>query len=258
VKNRIFLMAPNRPIRVALVLAVALGALGSVAHAGSFDKYARKAVVDLGQSPYLRPSAHSRILLSCFYYPSFMVKELDDPGLKGTPWVTISPIRSGASHTCKRSHGSTERFIAKGWWGFIGVKGQLLFLEAPDGIDDGMPIRVLDLKTGRKIFEDSVLLADFRIDFESAPDGRMQMKYVRVVRGDCSIPKGGETCWNRFLQQFGLMSALEPVCVGYNGEPIPADEEQTESTIAYPVVVRLFPRPSVEAVPGLIKCRPAE
>src|SRR6202012_1959234 len=112
----------------------------------------------LGQSPYLRPSTSSHISLFYSYYAAFMVKELDDPGLKGTLWVTVTPIHNGHCPVCQRSHGSLERFIAKDWWSFIGVKGQLLFLEAADGEDDGMPFRILDLKTGKKIFEDSVSL----------------------------------------------------------------------------------------------------
>jgi len=139
------------------------------------------------------------------------------------------------------------------------VKDQLLFLEAADGENDGMPIRILDLKTGRKIFEDSISLTDFRFDFAYTSGSKMSMRYLRVVRGDCSIPKGGEICWNRFRQQFGLVLASAPTCSGYEGEqPIPVEEAQTESAIAYRVAVELFPRPSIKAVPGPVKCRPGE
>lgn len=87
----------------------------------------------------------------------------------------------------------------------------------------------------------------------------MSMKYLRVVRGDCSIPKGGETCWKKFRQQFGLVLASAPTCTGYEGErPIPVADEQPESVIAYPVEVELFPRPSIKALSGPVICRPAE
>jgi hypothetical protein len=255
-------MVPKHPIGVALVIvAIVSGysAFGSARMTEPFDKPVRETVVDLGQSRYLRPSTSSRILLACFYYPTFMVKQLDDPGMKGTLWVTFGPILNGQTPPCRRSHGSTERFIAKGWWGFIGVKGQFLFLEAADGEDGGMPVRILDLKTRRKVFEDSISLTDFGIDFSYAPDGRMSMRYLRVVRGDCSISKGGEICWNRFRQQFGLELASAPTCTGYEGEqPVPVQEEETDSAIAYPVVVELFPRPSIRSVSGQVRCRPAD
>jgi hypothetical protein len=200
---------------------------GSVVRAESFDKPLRDTVVDLGLSRYLRPSAHSHISLYCLYYSTFMVKQLDDPGMKGTRWVTIAPIRNGHAPECQRSHDSTERFLAKEWWSFIGVKDQLLFLEAADGEDGGLPMRFLDLKTGRKIFEDSISLTDSRIEFAYTPDGKMSIRYLRVVHGDCSIPKSGEICWNKFRQQFGLALASAPMCTGYEGEqPIPVEEEQ--------------------------------
>ena len=81
-----------------------------------------------------------------------MVKELDDPGLKGTRWVTVTPISSDDSPACRLAHASTERFMAKEWWSFEGVKGSLLFLEAADGDSNGgMPFRnscVGSLRTG--------------------------------------------------------------------------------------------------------------
>jgi hypothetical protein len=77
-----------------------------------------------------------------------MAKQLDDPGLKGTRWAMIAHILNGHVPVCRRSHGPTERFFAKEWWSFMGVKGSLLFLEAADGSSGGMPFRILDMKTG--------------------------------------------------------------------------------------------------------------
>ena len=131
-------------------------------------------------------------------------------------------------------------------------------LEAADGEDGGMPVRFLNLKTGGEVFEDSIFLK-LGIDFSKTQNGRMSMRYLRVVRGDCSIPKDGETCWNRFRQQFGLIPSPVPTCTGYEGEqPGPTGEQQAPSAITYPVVVELFPRPSIKAVDGPITCRPAD
>ena len=253
-------MIPRYPIgRTLVIIAVMLGHL-AFSSALRADEPLRKTDVDLEQSAYLRPGTRSHILLSCFYYRDFMVKQLDDPGMKGVRWVTIAPVLNGQMPPCRRSHGPTERFIAKGWWGFIGVERQLLLLEAADGEDDGIAVRVLDLRTKRKIFEDSISLTHFRIEFAYTQDGKVSgMRYLRVVQGDCSLPKGGETCWNRFRQQFGLLQESVPTCTGYEGEqPVPIEEEQTVSAITYPVVVELFPRPSIKAVAGPITCRPED
>jgi hypothetical protein len=52
----------------------------SVGLTESFDKPVRKATVNLGRSPYLMRNDPRPIQLSCFYYPDFIVKELDNPG----------------------------------------------------------------------------------------------------------------------------------------------------------------------------------
>jgi hypothetical protein len=246
------------PVRAALLVVTVVSgnsALASVALAESFDKPLRETVVDLGRSAYLMPNNPSRIKLSCSYYSAFMVKELDDPGLKGTRWVTIVSVRNGHVPVCRLSHGSTERYIAKEWWSFIGVKGSLLFLEAADGDENmGMPFRVLDLKSGKKIFEDSAWW-DGHLEFAHTPDGRMSLSYLRVVGEDCSIPKGGTSCWNKFREKFGLPLAAAPKCTNYLGEPtLTAEDAEARSVIAYPVAVELFPRSSTKAVPGPVKC----
>jgi hypothetical protein len=243
-------------------------ALNPVAFAESFDKPVRQMVVDFGPTPYMQRNSGMRIELTCSYYPAFVVKQLEDEGQKGTQWVTIVPIIRGDLPPCQPSHGSSERFIAKDGWFFIGAKGQLLFLEASEGDENaGMPFRVLDWKTGRKIFEDSAWWDD-HLAFEHSSDERLSMRYLRVVGEDCSIPKGGASCWNKFREKFGLPLATVPKCTGYRQEGEkkwvvgdeggPPEEVDTPSAIAYPVVVELFPKPSILAVPGPVKCTPVE
>jgi hypothetical protein len=241
---------------------------GSVAPAESFDKPLRKTVVNLGRSPYLMPNNPARIQLSCFYYPDLMVKELNNPGLKGVRWVTITTVIDGDAPACRLAHASTERFMAKEWWSFEGVKGSLLFLEAADGDDNGgMPFRILDMKTGKKIFEDSTGGIG-HLEFMHSSDGSMSLRYLRRVGGDCSIPKDGMNCWSKFRTHYGLALATVPKCAGYRHEgdkewdashpSVPLEDIGTPSAIDYPVVVELFPQPSIRAVPSPVKCFPVE
>jgi hypothetical protein len=239
----------------------------SAAPAESFDKPVRKALVSLGRSPTLMPNDPTQIQLSCFYYPAFLVKQLDDPGQKGTQWVTIDPVPDGRFPACRESHSPTERFLAKDGWWFIGVKGSLLFFEAPDGTSGGMPVRVLDLKTGTKIFEDSVWWKS-HLEFVPTPDGKIALKYLRLVEGDCSIPKDAMSCWSKFRDHYGLALAAVPNCTGYRRKGdkewvvgdagVPPEEISVPSAIAYPVVVVLFPRPLIRAVSGQVTCNPVE
>ena len=245
--------------RVALlVVAVVSANLVSGANtliAESYDKPIRKAVVNLGRSPELMPNNPARIQLSCFYYANFTVKELDDPGLKGTRWVTITPAINKDLPACRLAHTPTERFLAKEWWSFEGVKGSLLFLRAADGQNGGMPFRIMDWKTGKKIFEDSSWSSG-NLDFVPTSEGTVTLRYLRVVSGDCSIPKDGISCWSEFRSRYGLVLATIPKCTNsVVDDKGVAPELNTPSAIAYPVEVELFPRPSLRAVPGPVLCR---
>jgi hypothetical protein len=237
---------------------------GSVAPAESFDKPVRKTVVNLARSSYLMPNDPARIQLSCFYYPDFMVKELNDPGVKGTQWVAIAPVINGDASACRLAHASIEQFMTKDGWFFEGVKGLLLFLEASEGDENGgMPFRILDMKTGKKVFEDSAR-GGGHLEFAHASDRNMSLRYLRRVGGDCSIPKDGMSCWSKFRRHYGLALATVPKCTGcrHEGEKewvvgdegVPPEEINTPSAIDYPVVVELFPRPSIRAVSGPVNC----
>ena len=120
-----------------------------------FDKPPKTTVVDFGPSPYYRPTQHVRKKLTCYYYPSFAVKQYDE-GQKGAEWLSV--VRS--AHTaCTLRHRKDERvYISPEWSGYFwGVKTEFVFFSAADGDDGGVPFGVFDVRTGRKLFEDSSL-----------------------------------------------------------------------------------------------------
>jgi hypothetical protein len=251
---------------IALVLGIS--ATSSITSAESFDKPVRKTIVSLGWSPALMPNNRRRIQLTCFYYPTFIVKQLNDPGEKGPQWVTIANIPNGKVPPCRRAHDPAERFIdGKNWWYFLGAKGSLLFMEAADGSSGGMPFRILDSKTGKKVFEDSVWWED-HLKFVTKPDGKLTVRYLRLVEGNCSIPKDGISCWSKLKQQYRMAFDTVPECTGYRHEGEkewvvgdagePPEPITTASAIAFPVELQFFPRPSIRVVPGQVKCSPVE
>ncbi|HEX9202248.1 MAG TPA: hypothetical protein VF865_22015 [Acidobacteriaceae bacterium] len=246
------------------VTAVLANAPSASAPAESFDKPVRKTVVNLGRSRTIMPNYPARIQLSCFYYPGFMVKELYDQGVKGSQWVAIAPVINGDAPACRLAHASTEQFMTQDGWFFEGVKGSLLFLEASEGDENfGMPFRILDMRTGKKVFEDSAR-GGRHLEFAHASDGNISLRYLRRVGGDCSIPKDGMSCWRKFRKHYGLAFATVPRCVGYRHQGdkewtvddpgVPPEEINVPSALDYPVVVELFPQPSIRAAPGPVNC----
>jgi hypothetical protein len=226
----------------------------STAHAEPFDKPLQKKVVDLGQSPELRPDAESHIKLTCSYYPKFMIKELNDPGNKGALWITLVPVHPEHSPECTRTRGPEEKAF-KDWDGYFGgVKRDLVFLFDSDGTDGGIPFTVFDSKTGAKLFRDSASIGNSYdgLDFVHASDTQMTLRYLRVVTGTCSVPKDGSACWNKFKEQLGLRLASIPKCSDEPGKYA----EQSPSVIAYPVEASLFPKPSIKAIGNPVRCYP--
>lgn len=261
-------MSNARRVRMALlVVAAAVATLGACA--SSFDKPIRTTVVNLGRSAYLMAKSPERIQLTCIYYSSYFVKQLDDPGLKGTQWVTITHVVDGRFPICKASHSSTERFLAKDGWFFMGIKGPLYFLEAPDGENGAMSVRVVDSKTGKNVFEDSVLFWNsgrlpHMLEFTPSSDATVLVRYRRSVQAKCSIPKDGARCWGEIRRRFGLAVAPVPKCVGYRqegqkdwvvgDEGVPPDEITAPSVIAYPVEVNLSAGREIKVIRGSIWC----
>src|SRR5215470_2119022 len=122
-----------------LAIAISMVAQNSrqptAASADSFEAPLKKTIVDFGPSPYYRnPKTAPRVKLSCFYFPTFMVKEYDE-GEKGAEWMAIVPRSTGNSDRCTRSHVSSERLIGgKDWSGYFkGVKRNFVFFDASDG-----------------------------------------------------------------------------------------------------------------------------
>lgn len=249
--------------------AITLAAFGTGANTRawpveSMDKLLRKRVVDLGPSPYY-PGGNFRIKLSCYFYPTVMVKEYD-AGQKGAEWHAVVPVKEGAPPKCGETHSPEERVIDGGEWGgyFKGVKGKFVFFDAADGIDAGIPFAVYDSITGKKLFEDSAY--DSRIELRkveqslfnrmrvaTAEDGTLLLKYLRVAEAGCDLRSKNQPCWEEVRKKFALKNRQPPVCARYKNLPTP-----WESAIAYPVESSLSEKPETKTIAGPIRCWPMD
>jgi hypothetical protein len=221
-----------------------------------FDEPLKKTVVDLGPSPYYRPTQHVRKTLTCYAYSTFTVKQYDE-GQKGAE-LSIVP---SAHATCTRTHSKGEIVLTwREWRGYFwGAKGTYAIFGAPDGEDGGLPFAVFDVKTGRKLFEDSSLLDyyqeklkiknTFRIN--SGTDGFLRLTYLRVVRVGCNLKAEAGECWKKARNEFGITQTDMPVCSGY-------ELADRESAVVYPVSVLLTDSPQIRAVDGPVFCWPTD
>jgi hypothetical protein len=236
--------------------------------AESFDKPLQKTVLDLGRSQYLMRNDNRHVTVTCWYYGHFMVKEQNDPGVKGAELIALTAAQPGHLPKCLQALQPGEKeftdwseeykkFVS--WNGyFAGVKHDLIFLEWPDGDDNsGIPFTAFEPDAKTKFFEDSVLLearGERHLNFLPAPGNQIILRYLRVASAKCSIPKSGPSCWNKLRQQTGLMHSPMPKCSDYEGK----EAGMAASVIAYPVEVSLYPKPSVRPLGGPVRCHPQE
>jgi hypothetical protein len=252
--------------------------LVSIARAGSFDQPAFKKTVDLGPARY-NPKTHGKV--TCYFFASFMVKEVD-MGEKGAERLAIIPAVKNKLHTCSRMHEEGEKTInPDDWTGYFkGVKGNLVFFDADDGVNGGMGFAVFDSKTARKLWDDVALGS---LDISERADKEVSLRYTRIVDGGCIMPKE-RTCWEKIRTRLGLENAAAPDCkTGYEksalemargrcqaqnadnaeclAKELPLAQRQANdasSVVSYAVEVLLKPAPVAKPTGGDLRCWPSD
>jgi hypothetical protein len=252
----------NRPGKSAALVAgavLASLAVASAADAASplFDKAVKVVRVPLPRDPQ-NPQAKARV--SCFYYPTVMVKEID-LGEKGAEQLSIVPNAGGAP-ACQRAQAADEKVIAD-WSGYFkGVKGGYVFFDADDGWNDGVGFAIFAAADGKKVFEDVTR----KLHAVDAAAGGITLRYLRVYGATCSLAADKAACWAQIKRDTGLAGASPPDCAGAykrEQERIPAMAQQA---LADPTVIDYEATAALTAdaqkitpVSGkAIACRPAE
>lgn len=250
-----------------------------VTTAASFDPPKSKKTVNLGPS---RSSPGVRAKVNCYFYSAFMVKEVD-LGEKGADRLSIVPIAKGVLPRCARVRSKTEMVVNPDEWSgyFKGVKSDLVFFDADDGWNGGMPFAIYDSHTGKKIFNDAAV---GNLEFLPATAPGLSMKYTRIIESECNAFKDPDACWLQIQKKIGLENVTRPDCKkGYEksaqelargrceaqktnnpqciAKELPLAQDQTygaASVIAYPVEVTLGPQATIKYVPGEIQCWPSD
>jgi hypothetical protein len=247
----------KRVVLVTLLLTAAAAAQG-------FDAYKRQ-VVDYG-APKDFPGNPHHDQLTCFYYSGLMVKQLTNDWIKGAMFLSFLRFDQTRPE-CVKEHSPDEKVLTDWSSYFRGqVKGDLVFFDAADGTDGGMPFAVYESKTKKKIFEDNAYAvwmwnpklqpgssAFNDIRARTTKDDNVVLTYLRVLGTECDIPNKGTECWPRLVQKFGLKTAAVPKCIRW-------DKNQTigGSAVAYPVETSLFPTPVTKTIGGPVRCWPAD
>lgn len=202
-----------------------------------FDPPVRKVAVDLGLSEFYRPIDKVHSTLTCYYYPHFVIKELDLRE-KGAEWDAIVPIRRDEVPKCEQALEDGEmRLDPRKWSGyFSGVVGNLIFLDDSDGLNGAMAFEVVDAANGQTVFEDEAKRR-YRLRIHRQPNGPPALTYTRGYFADCPLPKDGGACWDKIRRTTGLKQLAPPTCTGQL-----KDDPDDPAVIFYPVRVVLGPK----------------
>ena len=234
---------------------------GPSAAANLFDTPAKTLRLPLAADP---ANPTDKVHLSCFYFPHFMVKEVD-LGELGAEQLSFIPIAAGQKKpVCIRENAPAEKVISPDDWSgyFWGVKGNYVFFSAGDGWNDGMGFAVFDTADAKKIFEDA---AKTWRSIQVTASG-LTLRYRRVYEAACSLLTDETGCWKQIQQDTGIATAKAPDCTAaYAAEqkrtPSFATQVLGDPTVFdYDVTVAII----IEAVKSLpdsgkiLNCRPAE
>jgi len=247
---------------------IAITLIAPLGRAESFDKPLRKKVLDRGHSQYLMKNDNRHVTVTCWYYEHFMIKEQNDPGMKGAELIALAPVKPGHLPECLHALQPGEREFTEWseeykkflpWNGyFAGVKRDLIFLEWPDGDDNsGIPFTAFAADAKTKVFEDSVMLearGERHLNFLPTSDKQIVLRYLRAASAGCSIPRLGESCWSKLQQHTGLAHSPMPKCSDYEGK----EAGTAASVIAYPVEATIYPKPSIRPLGAPIRCYPQQ
>ncbi|MBL0375419.1 hypothetical protein JJB09_25755 [Rhizobium sp. KVB221] len=178
------------------------------------------------------PDAQPQV--NCYRFPGFMVKEVD-LGEKGAEKLAITPQNAA----CKKDAGKDEKVISDESAGyFLGAKGNLVFFQAPDQSNGGLPFVVYDATTAKRLFEDNLAGEDF--DSITGDGSNLTLTFRRVYTADCSLYLDRNACGAAVKNAtgLGLVAPLPDCGPAYDAEkkrtPDYAKEiEQLPSVISY-------------------------
>jgi hypothetical protein len=195
--------------------AVSLLAVGALLSAGAAARAASPSIFDAPRSTKvvkLPTASGARAAVTCRYYPSFMVKEVDEGEIGASELAIVPTTKDSTAPTCARKDLPNQKTIAPNDWSgyFKGVKGDYVFFDAEDGVNGAMGFAVFDV-TAKKLFEDSASgqLKDVAVDGDT-----LTLTYRRSFSGRCSVMKEDASCWEKIAAATGLSAASSPDCAG--------------------------------------------
>jgi len=178
----------------------------------AFEKPVAVKHVRLGRAQ-TQPVSYKEI--RCSYFPDLMVKEWDEQET-GDKEISLVPVQGRTIPACGKAALPGERKLPVGDMTvyFLGFASGAIFLTDADGANGTIGFYIVDPKTGRQRFNDTIKL-DSNFASISAEGDVLKLGYLRAVTGSCSVVGEGADCWSKIAQQTGFAGAAPDCATGY-------------------------------------------
>lgn len=236
-----------------------------------FDKPLHEAHIRLKTD---RANQKAEAMLSCFYYPHLMIKQIY-MGEKGSEQLSMISIGKGQnSPKCRKQNAKDEKVVTS-WSGYFkGVKGDYVFFDGDDSQNGGMPFGVYT-SSGNSLYEDNAIKMD-SIELLSPPrdpdlrpwyENPLKLRYKRAYIAPCSLRADGSHCWEIIRDATGLTGSSSPDCkeeyAQLENEAPPEQRKQASedpSVVIYDVEAVLDGRGAIRITPisQAGACHPAD
>jgi len=252
-------MSTTRTLMIATALAAVACTTAAAEQSAPFDKPVKVVRVPLPPDT-LNPQNRPKV--TCTYYATFMVKEVDLGELGADQVSILSTAPRAKPPACARANAAGERvFPAAAWSGyFLGVRGTYVFLDGSDGWQGGMGFAVFTADA-KKVVDDT-RIRWFAI--ATTPTG-LTLRYRRTWEAKCSLFAAPDGCWTEMKKDTGLTGAMPDCRAAYVREQkrVPKFAKETAddpTVIDYDVVMTIDGgKHSMKPTTGkAIGCRPAE
>lgn len=201
-------------------------------------------------------SSRKDIVQNCWLYKNFSVIEINDPGNRGAVDIHVRPRAAGAPiNSCKTQYKGKSKTLEHMGGYFVGVVGELVFIDDADSFGGELAFQVLSSKTGKELFR-SIRNTSEKVLVRAGKT--VGIRYTKALQVDCPLLEEGKACWKYILNANKIPPSEKmkiPDCRP-SFDAVGAALDSRPQLAAW-VRVKNLKKPEITYLGGFIKCQPA-
>lgn len=197
------------------------------------------------------------IVQNCWLYKNFAIIEVNDPGNRGAIDMSIRPRTPEQSPQaiCAQNYKGKNKTLEHMGGYFIGVAGDIVFVDDADAFGGEMAFQALSAKTGKELFR-SIRNTNEKLLVRVGKF--VGIRYTKALQVDCPLLEEGKNCWKYILAANKIPDSNKirmPDC-RKPFEAMGATPDIRPQLAAW-VRVKDLKKPEITYLGGFIKCQPS-